>query len=168
MKWVLLLRAVNVGGRNTVPMKELKALLEKLGHQDVKTVLNSGNATFTSSRTSGPALADEIERGLRERLAVDVRACVRTASDIGKVLDSLPALPGYVVVGVLFNPPSPADLKAFLATERVSETVVGNAQVLYIGYHENVHSSKLTNVKIEQALGVNCTARTPATLAKLL
>ena len=167
MKWVLLLRAVNLGPTNKLAMKDLKALLEDLGHREVTTTLNSGNASFVSSRRSASALAEEVEKGLRERLALDVRACVRTVADIEAALDGLPELPGYVVVSVLFDKPTAAALTEFLATDWSPETVRGNDQVLYIGFLDAA-KTKLTNVKIERALGVGATARTPATLRKVI
>ncbi len=167
MKWVLLLRAVNVGGNNTVPMKVLAALLTDLGHDDVKTYLNTGNATFTSLKRSASSLAREVEVGLSDRLGVNVRAWVGTQADLQAVLDDLPELPGYLTCNVLFDKPSPTALQAFLDTDWSPEQVAGTQRAVYIGY---VHAgkTKLTNAKLEKALGVSATARTPATLGKLL
>jgi uncharacterized protein (DUF1697 family) len=166
--WVLLLRAVNLGPTNKLAMQDLKALLVDLGHGDVRTVLNSGNATFTSSRRSAAALAREVEAGLRERHGLGVRACVRKAADLAAALEELPDLDGYVVVTVLFDQPEPAALREVLAADWSPETVLGNDQVLYLAYAEGVHTSALTTARLEKALGVGCTARTPATLRKLL
>jgi uncharacterized protein (DUF1697 family) len=167
MSWVLLLRAVNLGPTNKLAMKDLKRVLENLDHTDVTTFLNSGNATFESSKRSAQQLASEIEDALRSELGLDVRACVRKQADLRKALDELPDLPGYVAVNVLFDRPTPAALKAFLETDWSPEVVRGNDQVLYIGF-ESAAKTKLTNAKIEKLLGVGCTARTPATLKKLL
>jgi uncharacterized protein (DUF1697 family) len=167
MRWVLLLRAVNLGPNNKIAMKDLKQLLEDLGHTDVKTHLNSGNATFTSSKRSASALADEVEKALARDLDLEVRACVRREADVAAMLDKLPDLPGYVAVTVLFDKPRVADLKAFLDTDWAPETVKGDDQALYVGF-VNAAKTKLTNAKIEKALGVSATARTPATLRKLL
>jgi uncharacterized protein (DUF1697 family) len=167
MSWVLLLRAVNLGPTNKLPMTDLTRVMENLGHTDVRTFLNSGNATFASSKRSAQRLASEIEDALREELGLDVRACVRTQADLRKALDELPDLPGYITVNVLFDRPAPAALKAFLETDWSPEVVRGNDQVLYLGFM-NAAKTKLTNTKIEKLLGVGCTARTPATLAKLL
>ncbi|MCW2599443.1 MAG: hypothetical protein JWM02_1272 [Frankiales bacterium] len=166
---VLLLRAVNVGPHNRLAMKDLSNLLVDLGHGDVKTYLNSGNATFSSSRRSTQKLATEVEDGLRERLGLDVRACVRKAADIQNALEELPDLDGYIVVNVLFDRPAPEALKRCLDTDWSPETVLGNDQVLYLAYSPaGLHSGKVTNAKLEKLLGVGCTARTPATLRKLL
>ena len=167
VRWILLLRAVNLGPANKLPMKDLKALLEDLGHADVKTYLNSGNATFESPARSANKLADDIEAALVRELHLGVRCCVRKETDLRKALDELPDLPGYVTVTVLFDRPTPAALMAFLETDWSPEVVRGNDQVLYIGF-ENAAKTKLTIAKIEKALGVGGTARTPTTLSKLL
>ena len=167
MRWILLLRAVNLGPRNKLAMKDLKALLEDLGHTEVRTYLNSGNATFESSKRSAKKLADEVEVALLEELGLHVRACVRTDRELQKALDELPDLPGYVVVNVLFDTPTAVALKEFLATDWSPEVVEGNDQVLYAGFADAARTT-LSNAKIEKLLGVGCTARTPATLKKLL
>ena len=94
---------------------------------------------------------------------------MRKASDIARALDELPDLEGYVVVTVLFDRPTPSALKQVLERDWSPETVVGNDQVLYLAYSpKGVHSSKLQNATLEKLLGVSATARTPATLRKLL
>ena len=70
--WALLLRAVNLGPRNKLRMADLRRVLGDLGHADVKTYLNSGNATFTSSKRSAKAIATEIEEALLRQLDLDL------------------------------------------------------------------------------------------------
>jgi uncharacterized protein (DUF1697 family) len=167
MRWVLLLRAVNLGPTNKLPMADLRTLLEGLGHEDVRTYLNSGNATFTSTKRSAQGLATEVERALQQELRLDVRACVRTGAQLKKALDELPDVGGYASVTVLFDRPTRPALKAFLEADWSPEVVSGNDQVLYIGF-QNAARTKLTNARIEKLLGVGATARTPATLRKLV
>jgi len=167
VRWILLLRAVNLGPTNKVAMKDLKALLEGLGHTEVKTYLNSGNATFESSSRSAKALAEAVEKALADQLDLHVRACVRRDAELAKALEELPDLPGYVAITVLFDRPGSGALRAFLDSDWSPEVVQGNEQVLYIGF-QDAAKTKLTNVKIEKALGVSCTARTPSTLRRLL
>ncbi len=167
MRWILLLRAVNLGPTNKLAMKDLTTLLEGLGHTDVKTYLNSGNAAFDSPSRSAKKLALEVEEALRTTLDLNVRCCVRKESDLAKALQELPDLPGYVTVTVLFGPPTVTALRDFLDADHSPEVVTGNDQVLYIGFVDAA-KTKLTNAKLEKALGVSATARTPATLRTLL
>jgi uncharacterized protein (DUF1697 family) len=166
MRWVLLLRAVNLGAVNKLRMADLRALLEDLGYDEVKTYLNSGNATFEAGGTA-KGHAQAVEAALLTELGLDVRACVRRDRDIKKALDGLPDLPGYQSITVLFDKPTPARLAEFLATDWSPEHVEGNDQCLYIGY-QNAARTKLSMAKAEKLLGVSGTARTPATLRKLV
>lgn len=164
--WALLLRAVNVGGNNKVPMADLRDLLGDLGHTEVRTYLNSGNATFDSDRSDARALADEVEAGLLQRLGVDVRATVLSRDAVAALVEAVPSdVEGYVLVCVLFDQPAPDAVEALETWG--PETVRGGAGCLYLAY-ENVQGSKLTTALIEKRLGVGATARTPATLRKLL
>ena len=86
-RWVLLLRAVNLGPRNKLAMADLRSVLEGLGHWEVKTYLNSGNATFTSSRRSARALAEGVEKALEKELGLSVGAVVRSPAQVQAVLD---------------------------------------------------------------------------------
>ncbi|HEX5641118.1 MAG TPA: DUF1697 domain-containing protein [Thermoleophilia bacterium] len=75
MSYVALLRAVNVGG-TTLPMADLRALLEGLGLTDVRTYLQSGNAVFDAGDGAEPAAAlataieTRIERDIGPRVGV--------------------------------------------------------------------------------------------------
>ena len=61
MRWVALLRAVNLGARNKVPMARLRALLEAAGYEDVRTYIASGNLILDGP-TGRAALGSDIER----------------------------------------------------------------------------------------------------------
>jgi uncharacterized protein (DUF1697 family) len=88
VKYVALLRGVNVGKRVRVPMNTLKAVLQGLGLGDVETYLNSGNAVFSSSlgalELTG-LLEDELERACGARIAI----LVKTASEMAAIADSI-------------------------------------------------------------------------------
>jgi uncharacterized protein (DUF1697 family) len=63
MRWAALLKGINIGGKK-IPMTELKALIEGLGYNDVKTLLASGNVVFTCGETDGAALEKALEAAL--------------------------------------------------------------------------------------------------------
>jgi uncharacterized protein (DUF1697 family) len=163
-RWVLLLRAVNLGARNKLAMADLRRVLEGLGHTEVKTYLNSGNATFTAPGTA-KALASAVEKALEKELGLSVRAVVRRTSVVRSMVEALPRLGGYVTVVVLLDRPPAKAVKELEGWE--PETVRAGKGCLYVSY-DRVQGSKLTNALIEKRLGVAATARTPATLRKLL
>lgn len=85
-RFAVLLRGVNVGKGNRVPMAEFRALLEGLGFTEVKTLLNSGNAVFHSAGRSAAAHSRRISTALVERLGVEVPVIVKTAADFQAVV----------------------------------------------------------------------------------
>src|SRR5262249_24036943 len=64
MKYVALLRGINVGGANVIKMAALKSCLERLGFASVTTLIASGNVVFESSERKAPKLRHQIETAL--------------------------------------------------------------------------------------------------------
>lgn len=89
-RWVALLRGVNVGGANKVPMAGLRTLLEGLGHTEVATYLQSGNAVLTSRETDPTVLATGIEGAITDRLGLRVAVLVRTRDELAAVAAANP------------------------------------------------------------------------------
>ena len=92
-RYVVLLRGVNVGKGNRVPMAEFRALLEELGCTDVKTILNSGNAVFTSTIRSATALAKSIASAIAEAFDVTTPVIVKSAAQFAAIVDGNPIVP---------------------------------------------------------------------------
>ena len=86
---VALLRGINVGGHNRVPMPELRSLMAELGYADVATYIQSGNAVFTSDGEPG-ALADELEQAIADRMNVSCGVVVITRDELQQVIDDNP------------------------------------------------------------------------------
>lgn len=84
--YIALLRGVNVGSAKRVPMAELRALLTDLGHQDVVTLLNSGNAVFRASRGQPAAIAAGISKVITSRLGLEVPVIVKSAKDLTTIV----------------------------------------------------------------------------------
>ncbi len=79
-RWVALLRGINVGRAQRLPMADLIALLEGLDCSGVRTVLNSGNAAFDAPQGTKPAeLAGRLQAAIHARLGLTVPVQVRTA-----------------------------------------------------------------------------------------
>ena len=68
--WVALLRGVNLGARNKVPMAGLRSLMADIGAEEVKTYVQSGNVVF-SSALGRDELARRIAREISSRFGVD-------------------------------------------------------------------------------------------------
>ena len=91
-KFLVLLRGINVGGNNKVPMAPLRALLEELGHTNVTTYIASGNVILTSGRARD-AIKREIEEALPKRFRLDsdlISVLVLTHAELRAVVDRKP------------------------------------------------------------------------------
>ncbi len=90
--YLILLRGINVGGKNKMPMAELKAFLEELGCENVVTYIQSGNVIVDSS-LSRAALADKIESGLPKKFQLDssiIRILILTYQELESVIKNRP------------------------------------------------------------------------------
>lgn len=87
MKYVALLRGVNVGGNHRVPRAEFQAVLEGLGFRDVVTYINSGNAVFTSDHEP---LASEVQSALEKHFGFDIPTLVLPGEKIQAIAAAIP------------------------------------------------------------------------------
>jgi uncharacterized protein (DUF1697 family) len=90
LRYVALLRGVNVGGKSRVEMPRFKRVLEEIGLTAVSTYINSGNAIFETRRTSPTGLAARIEAALEAEFGRPIRVLVLTAAEIARIADALP------------------------------------------------------------------------------
>jgi uncharacterized protein (DUF1697 family) len=90
MKYVALLRGINVGKSVQVPMGRLKSLLEGLGCTNVLTYLNSGNVLFDSPATKAE-IEGTIEAALRGEFGQGIPTLIKCARDMIDIADSIPA-----------------------------------------------------------------------------
>ncbi|MBW8764429.1 MAG: DUF1697 domain-containing protein [Microbacterium sp.] len=171
----LLLRAVNVSGRNRVPMAELRTLLsERTALTGVSTFIASGNIICDDPGDIDSARS-EVRALIAAAFGVDTPVIARTHAELVAALEENPfpdaAADKLLHVMFLEGPAAPGAIEALeqrlLPGERIS--LVGD--VLWIDYAEaGVHSSKLTKAVLDKALGVAGTARnlrTVRTLAEL-
>src|SRR5690242_18802740 len=90
--YVILLRGINVGGKNKVPMSELKTCLEDLGYENVRTYIASGNVIVQSDK-SPKEMKAEIEKVLPERFKLDnelIKVLVLNKKQLQAVIDDKP------------------------------------------------------------------------------
>ncbi len=87
MKYVALLRGINVGGRRRVSMSELRELFVELGYVDVVTYINSGNVIFNASSTPHDTI---VEKALAEKFGCSIDVLILSGSDIIAIADAMP------------------------------------------------------------------------------
>jgi uncharacterized protein (DUF1697 family) len=171
--WVSLLRAVNLGARNKVPMPRLREVLEQAGFDEVRTYVQSGNIVTRSSHRNPDKVAALIADVVAEHFAVDTPVAVRSPKQLRAVLewnpfpDAAAERPKLVSVVHLLETPKPPDVDALLA-EDVPEPIAVRGDELVIDYAESIHGSKVTPAWLARRLKVEGTARNWRTLTALV
>ncbi len=89
MKHVALLRGINVGGNNKVPMSDLKNCFQSAGFSNISTYINSGNVIFETSWSISTSLTI-IQSCLREKFSFDIQVVVIEVSRLQKIPDEAP------------------------------------------------------------------------------
>jgi uncharacterized protein (DUF1697 family) len=90
MKYLALLRGINVGGKNLIKMADLKTTVEKCGFTDVSTYIQSGNVLFSSSIKDPGAVREKLAKALEEDYGYRDRIIVRTQQQLKKTLAEVP------------------------------------------------------------------------------
>jgi uncharacterized protein (DUF1697 family) len=90
MRYIALLRGINLGGKTMMKMDDLKAVFVNLGFKDVVSYINSGNLAFDTRKTSEAKLVDMIETAVEARFGRRVDVMVREQRDIQRIIDSNP------------------------------------------------------------------------------
>jgi uncharacterized protein (DUF1697 family) len=170
---IALLRGVNVGGANRVPMAELKAMLAGLGFADPRTLLQSGNAVFETEGVSGSELEAMLEQALERRLGLRVAFRVRSAQDWAELIAANPfpqaarSDPSHLLVMFLKDAPAAATIEQLQAAIEGPERIAAHGRQAYIVFPEGIGRSKLTPAVLERRLGAGSTGRNWNTVLKL-
>ena len=168
-----LFRGINVGGRKKLAMADVREVLEALGHGDVETYLQSGNALFTSAGKDTSALAREIEAAVQSQVGLEVRVLVRSHAELAEVVAANPfgeaeAEPSKLHVAFLSATPDPDRVATIDAARFHPDELRVGERAIYLWYPRGAGRSKLTNDLLERRLGVTATSRNWNTVTKLL
>jgi uncharacterized protein (DUF1697 family) len=172
-RFAALLRSINVGGRNRLPMADLRALVESLGFGEVATYLQSGNVVFAGSGSSD-AVAQRVGGAITDRLGLTVPVVVRTDRQLARLLSATPyptsgVDPKTLHVTFLAGRPDAGAVRTLedeaLRFDPDRLRVVGADVFLHCpgGYGE----TKLNNAFLERRLGVVATTRNWRTVTTL-
>ena len=161
--YVALLRGVNLAGKSTLRMSDLKAIADDLGLISARTHIASGNLLFLSGEPE-EALRRKLEQELRTHMGKDVRVMLRTAKEMAKVVKANPFtdMPGNRVQVFFMNQAPPANLLANVRNQ-VDERIALSPREVFVAYGERgIGKSRLRIPAAEAG-----TARNMNTVAKL-
>jgi uncharacterized protein (DUF1697 family) len=99
MIWhVALLRGINVGPSKRIAMNDLQALVERLGYEDVRTILNTGNIVFRGKKAAEATTAERIREAIERRHGFVTHTIVMPGTELDAIIREAP------LVSVADNP----------------------------------------------------------------
>ncbi|MEO1224819.1 MAG: DUF1697 domain-containing protein [Pseudomonadota bacterium] len=170
--WIALLRGVNVGGGNKLPMASLRAILDRVGATDVQTYIQSGNAVFGHAETDAAKVGNMIGSGVQKRHGFRPKVLAMTAAEMARAAEANPfpsaeAEPKTLHLYFLAEPSATPDIDTICALASGSETFTLTDSVFYLHAPDGIGRSKLAQ-RVERLLGVEATARNWRTVANVL
>ena len=169
--FVALLRGVNVGRANRVPMAEFRSLLVGLGYGNVITLLNSGNAVFSAAAGATSRHAQGISDALVSKLKVEVPVIVKSARELATIVSECPIKAGPAdhsrfLVAFVQQPKSLASLSSLRLLVTPPERFATGSQAAYLFCADGMLESKAGRALLGKT-GKSATTRNWATVLKL-
>ena len=173
MRYIALLRGINVGGNTMIKMEELRKTFEALRFENVKSYINSGNLAFDSAMSSEEKLVKKIEQAIEKDFGKLIPTMVREQKDILRVLDSNPfdgRYESHKEMHVLFmKDEMPAEKQEQLLSQQTdSESFAVIGREIYCHLRLGVADSLLGKGFIDRKLKVPTTGRNWRTVQKLV
>lgn len=172
MRYLALLRGINVGGNTMIKMAELKALFESLGFENAATYINSGNLAFDVRKTDADKLAARIEAAIEKHLSKAVSVIIREQNDMTRIIAANPfagEFESHKAMHVLFlkeeMPQDKQELLLDAAPDGERFAVLGRE--IYCHLPIGVADSLLGKSFIDKKLKIPFTARNWRTVEKL-
>ena len=170
--YVALFRGINVGGRNILPMRDLRAVLEDLGCEEVRTYIQSGNAVCRHADGRASRLAERIRAAIESSHGFGPEVLLLTADELERAMNANPfpegtAEPSTLHLFFLSAVPADPNLGALEEARAASERFEVDGDVAYLHAPDGIGRSKLA-VRLESALGVTGTGRNWRTLCKIM
>jgi uncharacterized protein (DUF1697 family) len=170
-RFVALVRGVNVGKGRRVPMPLFKSMLQGMGYSDVSTLLNSGNAVFTSAARSQRKHETAIAAVLQEALQVSAPVIVKSAADWSAVLAASPIRPpeadhARYLVALAAEEEALSELRALRELAQDHERFVVTPVAAFLHCPAGISQSRIAEALLGRA-GRRVTTRNWATALKL-
>lgn len=172
MKYVALLRGVNVGGKNLLPMKDLAVIFAKAGCTDVKTYIQSGNVVFSAPAAVVKKLPALIAAQIEKRFGLRVPVVIRSNEQLRQAIEGNPYLkagkdPKTCHVMFLANVPAGEVLKSLDPNRSPGDVYALLGGEIHLHLTTGAAKTKLTNAYFDSKLSTVSTGRNWNTVLKL-
>lgn len=174
MKYIALLRGINVGGKNKIKMVELKNMFESLNYKNVRTYIQSGNVIFDYDITDTIKLANSIENKINEMFGLLVKIIIRTDEEFRNIVKNNPfvnesniELDKLHVIFMLDKLETDAELLLSIKKEE-NEKYLINSREIYLYCPNGYGKTKLNNAMFEKKLNTVSTTRNWKTINNII
>ncbi len=171
---IALLRGINVGGKNILPMATLRDLCESCGLRDARTYIQSGNVVFRADKKQLARAADSLADSIHKKLKFRPPVIIRSTADVAAALETNPfaSLPNLnkrrCLIMFLESEPSAAAAKAIKALKSPPDEVRLIGREAYLHLPNGIADATLPLAQVEKLLAVASTSRNLNTTEKLL
>lgn len=170
--YVALLRGINVGGKNLLPMRDLAALCVAAGCGNVRTFIQSGNVVFEATPAVAATLPAVLSASIAERSGLRVPVVLRSTEQMGAVLRNNPfaddATPeDRLYVMFLADLPTPERVATLDPDRSPPDRYIVRGQDIYLWLATGAATTKLTNAYFDSKLATVSTSRNWRTVTKL-
>ncbi|HIE91702.1 MAG TPA: DUF1697 domain-containing protein [Acidobacteria bacterium] len=161
---VALLRAINVGGRNRLPMARLVGMFDEVGCQRVRTYIQSGNVVFDASPALASRVASLVSSLIAVQMELKVPTVTRTAAELERIVSPNPfvdtdADTAIVHVGFLANAPTPTQIATLDPERSPPDECVVHGRELYLHCPNGVARTKFTTTYLDRVFDTTVTVR---------
>jgi uncharacterized protein (DUF1697 family) len=171
--YVALLRGINVGGKNMLPMKDLAAIVSEAGCAHVSTYIQSGNVLFHAPAAQAKQIPKLVQDEIASRFGLRVPVIVRSAQQLAETIKANPFLKAgadekSLHIYFLADLPLAAAVGSLDAARSAPDEFRVVGQEVYLRLPNGMARTKLTNAYFDSKLKTVSTARNWATILKLL
>ena len=171
-RYVALLRGVNVGGRNKLPMADLREIFAEAGCAAVQTYIQSGNVVFEAAQDMAERVPEIVTLAIRKRFDIETAVIVRSKEELRQVADSNPfdtsGDPRLLHVAFLQDTPGAEAVTRLDPDRSPPDAFAVRGRNVYLHYPNGVARSKLTNEYLAGQLQTVSTMRNWRTVLTLL
>jgi uncharacterized protein (DUF1697 family) len=169
---VALLRGVNVGGKNRLPMADLVQMFVEAGCADVRTYIQSGNVIFRANPARAEKLPGLIAKRIAEVFGYRVPVVLRTAGQLDDIIQNNPFLQAgapeaTLHVFFLADRPEARNIADLDPHRSPPDAFFVRDREIYVQLPNGVADSKLTNAYFDSRLATTSTGRNWRTVLKL-
>ncbi|MCW3787274.1 DUF1697 domain-containing protein [Plebeiibacterium sediminum] len=174
IKYISILRGINVGGKKVIKMDALRKMYENLGFQNVTTYIQSGNVIFKGDDTEITQITEKISLQIEKDFGFGVPVIVFTIEDLKEMINQNPFVNdsnkdiSHLHVTFLSSEINSANKNGIKGKKQDGEEVCISEKAIYLYCPKGYSKTKLTNTFIENTLGVTATTRNWKTTTKLL